>query len=224
MRRVFFLFSKKVSLKCARFRLRIVRYSVRAEMRGGENGLTVITKLGGDLVVKVEKDIFSSVERLTALELLVEAYEIDATLPDLEFEIRKQLLSKEKLTGIYFLLNNDSKLLYIGKSTNVESRLISHIEGNGGNTKRFYKEISKIKIVFFNDMGVIELNALERIFIRSLRPAFNGSCDSLNNSTMKAYGYESLYFKLRDKCHFRNTDEVNNAFAKELLSEWEPVI
>lgn len=172
-------------------------------------------------MVKVEKDIFLHAERATSLELLSNAYEIDAKLPDIEYEIRKQLLAREKLTGIYFLLNNDNKLLYVGKSANLESRLIDHVTGSGGNTVRFYKEVYKIKIVFFEKMGVAELSNIEKIFIRALRPAFNGSCDSMRNSTVKSYGYESLYFKLREEWDLRNPDEVNDEITRSIISEWE---
>jgi predicted GIY-YIG superfamily endonuclease len=173
-------------------------------------------------VGKANKDIFYLAERRAALELLETAYEIDANLPDLEYEIRKRLLSKERLTGIYFLLNNENKLLYVGKSANVEKRLVDHAEGKGGNSHRFLGSVDKIKIVFFEPMKTKELSELEKIFIKTLRPAFNGSCDSLSKSTVKSYGYHSLYFDLlEDYGRIRHDDTRGCIAANKLLVSWE---
>lgn len=163
---------------------------------------------------KSNKDVFLQAEKRTALDLLKDAMEIDANVPDLEFEVRKRLLSKERQTGVYFLLNNDKQLLYVGKSVNIEKRLLDHIGGKGGNSHRFIDAVDKIRIIPFEPMSVKELHELEKIFIRSLQPAFNGSCDGLAKSTQKSYGYHSLYFDLAEK-------HREGVTAQDLLEGWE---
>ncbi|WP_170853865.1 GIY-YIG nuclease family protein, partial [Mycobacterium tuberculosis] len=50
------------------------------------------------------------------------------------------------IRGVYFLYSDQEVLLYIGKSSNIKTRLIAHIKGIT-NTKDFHEEIAKIRFI-----------------------------------------------------------------------------
>jgi len=133
---------------------------------------------------------------------------------DLEYELRKRLVEFKKVKGIYFLVSYKRKLLYIGKSINLLSRVTSHLEGNGGTSHKYFKLIKEIRLAIFDDkISAKELHAIEKRFIRALKPAFNGG--NYVDGTTTQYSYTSLYDKLKSA-----KDEEG---IQSILDEWPKV-
>ena len=68
-----------------------------------------------------------------------------------------------KVSGIYYIYNQDNTLLYIGQSKNIASRLTTHIRGK-------YRNSHKIII---DPVYEEELNDVERFMIDKLKPIDN---------------------------------------------------
>jgi len=133
---------------------------------------------------------------------------------DLEYELRKRLVGFKKAKGIYFLVSDEGKLLYVGKSINLLNRVTSHLEGNGGTSYKYFKLIKEIRLAIFDDkITAKELHAIEKKFIRALKPAFNGG--NYVDGTTTQYSYTSLYDKLKAA---KNEEDIQNT-----LDEWPKV-
>lgn len=116
---------------------------------------------------------------------------------NLEYEIRSAFLEEGKVKGVYLLMNEDGKLLYVGKSATLLNRLLQHIGGVKMLKGHSFSDlIYEIRLILFEEnVSPIELSAIEKTFISHLKPAFNGGC-GVSGSTMNPYGYESLYTKI----------------------------
>lgn len=139
--------------------------------------------------------LFTESIRQCAISILEESLVITGN--DLEYEIRKALLETKKPKGIYFLISEEGKLLYVGKSENLLERLVSHVNGKGGNSSQYIGLVKEIRVAIFEDGKGKVLSKLERTFITMLKPAFNGG--NFTEGSSKQYGYESLYPILRQK-------------------------
>lgn len=137
---------------------------------------------------------------------------------DIEYELRKAMLPYTKATGIYFLISSDDKLLYVGKSNNLLFRLISHLYGNGGSTRTYSKSIKKMRIAIFpSETKPKRLFDIEKIFISSMKPAFNGSNYA---DELKQYGYANKHNYISRS---KNGNPMSNEEIKEILSDWPKV-
>ena len=70
---------------------------------------------------------------------------------------------------VYFLIDRDDEIVYVGQSTHLESRLIQHREWKGG------KQVKSFKTVFYIPTDVKLLTFTELAFIRMFKPKFNKS-------------------------------------------------
>ena len=69
----------------------------------------------------------------------------------------------KKVSGIYYIFNDNDELMYIGQSKNIASRITTHLLGK-------YKHCNKIII---EQVDVCELNDVERFLIDVLKPIDN---------------------------------------------------
>lgn len=74
------------------------------------------------------------------------------------------------IRGVYFLYSDQEVLLYIGKSSNIKTRLIAHIKGIT-NTKDFHEEIAKIRFIKEECPTMTEI--LETYYINKFHPLYN---------------------------------------------------
>lgn len=92
--------------------------------------------------------------------------------------------------GIYFLYTKERKLLYIGKTINMKTRLKDHINGRADWSKKIKGLIHYIKFYVVEDNGdSYQLFSEERGCISRLKPMFNGAPNTKNE---KYYGYKTL--------------------------------
>lgn len=89
--------------------------------------------------------------------------------PSLNFDIVKSL---PEACGVYYLYNQNNDLIYIGKSKNIRSRVLTHL--NNGKTSRASKMASEISHIDFEITGS-ELLALlkESHEIKQSKPIYN---------------------------------------------------
>ena len=76
--------------------------------------------------------------------------------------------------GIYFLIHRD-EVVYVGQSVNVLARVMQHVR----------EGIKKFDAVFYLDVSVAALSAVEYAFIQYLTPKYNGVCPRANRDAMR---------------------------------------
>jgi len=80
------------------------------------------------------------------------------------FPTKNQILHISKpvsLCGIYFLIKN-KEIVYVGKSTNIRSRIVNHYFSK--------KDFDRISVI---ELDKSRLDSYEKHYIKSLRPKFN---------------------------------------------------
>ncbi|MEH7246529.1 GIY-YIG nuclease family protein [Neobacillus niacini] len=78
--------------------------------------------------------------------------------------------------GIYVLYSLTGKILYVGKSENIKSRLRRHLKGNEKITRDYIPFVSSIRVLYMaEDIRRDSLFSVERWFITQLNPVFNAS-------------------------------------------------
>lgn len=87
---------------------------------------------------------------------------------------RLSYLSLSQEPGVYFFLDKNDKILYIGKANNLKNRVSSYFSNQiklGEKTKLLVSKIEKIKIILVN--SEIESLLLEANCIKKYKPEFN---------------------------------------------------
>lgn len=102
---------------------------------------------------------------------------------------------ERRIKGIYFLMNRKKEVIYIGKSTNILSRVKVH------KSKKHIKFHSYNYIEF--DFPEKDLCLLERLFIVKFKPKLNKQCNPDWQSEMK------IYWKQREKYNLERMSEWN---------------
>lgn len=78
---------------------------------------------------------------------------------------------KWKKGGVYLLHDPDGGLLYVGRSLNVKSRIITHISGKDPATKEPERSIDRVSGFYVSDVADQEI--YEAYAIKTFRPALN---------------------------------------------------
>lgn len=97
-----------------------------------------------------------------------------------------------KYYGIYFIYNDNEEVVYIGKTTNISSRLTTHIRGK-------YKNANMIKFANIMYLEKESLDDIERFYIQTIKPIDNILVEqSYSQSTVKSFLFnDDIYFPLR---------------------------
>lgn len=98
--------------------------------------------------------------------------------------------------GIYFIYGRDDKLLYIGQSKNLYSRLVDHEFGRGS-SERFSADISLFHVYFIGDPYLREI--AETYAIHTYKPAYNTSKVFVKNKSEAQIEAEDMIYELRDE-------------------------
>ncbi|ARK24160.1 hypothetical protein SporoP37_05315 [Sporosarcina sp. P37] len=88
-------------------------------------------------------------------------------------EIRKRSAIPVQANGIYRLYDRKGNLLYIGRSSKVLTRVIDHMAGKSGNTRRFSEEIERAEIYLLPFYSKYEIDNLEQYLIDLFNPKYN---------------------------------------------------
>lgn len=128
------------------------------------------------------------------------------------------------VSGIYAIYIQD-KLVYIGKSTNLNNRVYQHergiITGKGGCSwyniaKEFYIRDYDIKIVVVEPVEEKELLAKEQYYIELHRPIFNTRLTSTcNQKTPKSFGEAISMLRLPMREVAKQEDIANKERAEQ---------
>jgi hypothetical protein len=118
----------------------------------------------------------------------------------------KQLDEINCNSGVYLMYTQCGTLLYVGQSSNLKSRLKTHLRGSDENTGDYIDYVSYLRVVFI-DRANWDLLKVEDKIIRALKPMFNGG----KGRVRYGYGYKSFYE--------RRLEAKENFY--ELLSEWK---
>lgn len=137
---------------------------------------------------------------------------IDSELDKIPIRGLNSKLNKEILdnlpeeTGIYYFVNQDNEIIYIGKSKNIKCRVLSHLSNNL--TKKALELKNNIANIFYEITGS-ELIALlkESDEIKKYKPFYNRQQRRTSfNYGLYHYSDENGYIRLHIK---RNTEDEN---------------
>ena len=115
-------------------------------------------------------------------------------------------------TGIYFLHNTNGKVIFVGKSADIQRRIIQHINNNTTSKKKLYKMLQNTYNITYQETGSKLLASfLESYEIQRLRPSYN----RLRRARRPKYGI----FK-----HYHPTNHYLHITIQEIKSEEMPII
>ena len=81
-------------------------------------------------------------------------------------------LSKyNKTAGVYFFLNKESEVVYVGKARNIRKRLQSHFSNTSKHSNIDYSQIEDIDVIYTGNDIIAQL--IETANIKSLKPIYN---------------------------------------------------
>jgi DNA polymerase-3 subunit epsilon len=126
-------------------------------------------------------------ERLLSVDPTLSQIPTDGMHPSLDRSVFSRLPSN---SGVYYFHDENGKLLYIGKSKNIHSRVLSHFQNNSSN--KAIEMRSNTASISFEETGS-ELIALllESDEIKKHKPLHN----RLQRRTLYKYGLYSLYLQ-----------------------------
>jgi len=81
-------------------------------------------------------------------------------------------LSKyNKTAGVYFFLNAEGEVIYVGKAKNIRKRLQSHFSGTTTQSNIDYSKVKDIDVIYTGNDVIAQL--VETANIKSLKPSYN---------------------------------------------------
>ncbi|WP_056683830.1 nucleotide excision repair endonuclease [Cytobacillus solani] len=143
---------------------------------------------------------------------------ISITLPDdkltfnrVEYKQVKDTL-KIKPSGVYFLYDVNGELLYVGKTNNFRSRLLSHFRGRDV-SKPFYRLIDSVKVYFVDDNYEREL--YETYAINTFIPTFNKSKTYYDDKSEELFEIEERIRELEEEASSIREDMCSDGMIDE---------
>lgn len=88
------------------------------------------------------------------------------------------LLQYKRTAGVYFFLNAENEVIYVGKAKNVRKRLQSHFSNSSQKSNIDYSQVQDIDVVYTGNDVIAQLVESENI--KTLKPRFN--TQQINNS------------------------------------------
>lgn len=98
--------------------------------------------------------------------------------------------------GIYFIYGRDDRLLYVGQSKNLYSRMVDHELGRGL-SERFSRDISFFHVYFID--GAYEREIMETYAIHTFKPSYNSLKVFSKSKSTAQLEAEDLIHELRDE-------------------------
>lgn len=143
---------------------------------------------------------------------------INITMPDdmLTFkrydykEVRETLTIKS--AGVYFLYGDDDSLLYVGKTNNFRSRLLSHFRGRD-TSAQFYRLIDYVTVYFVDNDFEREL--YETYAINTFKPLYNAAKVYYDDGSDEAYEINERIRDLEEEAR----DIMENMYTDGLIDE-----
>lgn len=140
---------------------------------------------------------------------------VNVVLPEYEEFTREAYLkckgNYSGVSGVYVLLGNYEKVLYVGKSIDIRSRLDKHFSGYR-DSERFYKQIRAVRIYRCSNQFYVDV--YETYLINELRPEFNR-----DKMFFKEYVVE-MSDKLQEiELRIRELEEERDAISREISEE-----
>ena len=121
-------------------------------------------------------------------------------LPSVDFEDRNQL---PEVSGIYFAIDSNDNIQYIGRSINIRQRLKTH------NRKQQLSNMSGIRIAYLEVSDTSLLDDIEQALINYFDPYLNGTGNYRKNKYEPDKVIISTYI----------SENVKDAFAKKCEAE-----
>lgn len=119
------------------------------------------------------------------------------------------LRTYQKSVGIYFLFNQDGRVIYLGRSNNLGNRINKHFLANSEDALRFQKEIAYLEIEETGAEVIARLKEFEAL--NRLKPAYNyGAFDKFFPYVMGYTAQKKLTInrsKIAQPLHYFNTEE-----------------
>lgn len=74
---------------------------------------------------------------------------------------------------VYRFINNDSKIIYVGKTNNMKTRMIAHKNSKEDKYRKSYKEAKRIEYIELET--IIDARIKELYYINLYKPKYNGN-------------------------------------------------
>ena len=126
--------------------------------------------------------------------------------------------------GVYKFYDSSGSLLYIGKSKNIHTRILSHFSSDGSSTKQFNMVEKIAHIDYIPTAG--ELGALlrESYLIKKLRPVYNRALRIQNQAvtlvkTTDDNGYDTVKYEDIKNIPINEVDSIMGTFKSKRKAE-----
>lgn len=133
-------------------------------------------------------------------------------LPSVDFEDRKQL---PQVAGIYFAIDSNDNIQYIGQSIDIKRRLRRH------NRNQQLSELGGVRIAYLEITDTSLLYDIEQALINYYNPRLNNTsmgCDRVNDEPMyQVVSYLTKSERLLLKTHCAVNNITMSTFMKDLI-------
>lgn len=142
---------------------------------------------------------------MSVFDFSIEKYKFDAENIKL---IENNLLAKELYPVVYILYDEKTKKAYVGETTNLKSRLASHLANTH---KKKLKDFYVLSSTFFNKSAVLDI---ESNLIQYIPPAFgykllNGNAGMIKHKYYQQEKYRELFTKIWEEVDFKGKVSKN---------------
>lgn len=131
-------------------------------------------------------------------------------------------------TGVYYMLNENSEVIYVGKSKNIKSRINQHFTKDNPKAQQMRKEVASVSY----DLTGNQLAALllENHEIKKLKPKFNRALKKdIFNYALYHFTDKNGYINLKigkakgDKPHITTFTSINQAkkYLEKMIEEYQ---
>ncbi len=178
---------------------------------------------------KVIYDFFHAIANTVESQAVQEALEKLFVRPSVPTAITSQIENLPESPGIYMFYDAQNLPLYVGKSTNIKSRVISHFTNDYTSSKEMNLCQQVEKIDFQMTHGELGALFMESSMIKEMQPMFNRALRRVHKLTLLRLvtdksGYFSVEMETVDTITPQDTDSILGIFkstkqAKSFLDQ-----
>lgn len=166
---------------------------------------------------KVIYDFFQAVEKIVEPDLLTESLQKLFVRPSMPTEITSQIDNLPESPGVYMFYDAQKMPLYVGKSTNIKGRVISHFANDYTSSKEMNMCQQVTRIDFQKTHGELGALLMESALIKEMQPMFNRVLRRMHKLTLlrlikTEQGYYSVDLETVDTITPKDTDSILGIF------------
>ncbi len=162
-------------------------------------------------------DFFHAVEKIVEPETITQALQKLFVRPSVPTAITSQIDKLPESPGVYMFYDKEKMPLYIGKSTNIKGRVISHFTNDYTSSREMNLCQQVVSIDFQKTHGELGALLLESAMIKSEQPMFNRVLRRIHKLTLLRLvkteaGYYSVDIEAADDISPEDTESILGIF------------